>query len=107
MGNADLRHTHRMPARRTFPFGVPAGLQKHTMVNWTPMHIPQLTQHMRMDVRRIPASATRSRPNHAFIVEKTQPDGALFHQPMGQKREIIQSGACRLPAGHRHAVTCW
>jgi len=88
-----------LPGPPHVPFGVPAGLQKHTMVNWTPMHIPQPSQHMRIDVRQDPGMSYPKPANHAFIVEKTQPGGALFHQPIGQKREIIQGGAAACPPG--------
>jgi hypothetical protein len=53
------------------PLGVPAGLQKHVMVNHTHVSLPQPVTHERIDVKQEPGIRYPEPVNHVRIVERT------------------------------------
>jgi hypothetical protein len=53
------------------PLGVPAGLQRHEIVNHTQVHLPQPSTRERIDVRQEPGISYPEPANHARIVERT------------------------------------
>jgi hypothetical protein len=53
------------------PLGVPAGLQKQTIVNHTHVSLPQPVTHERIDVRQEPGISYPEPVNHVRIVERT------------------------------------
>jgi hypothetical protein len=53
------------------PLGVPAGLQKHVMVNHTHVSLPQPVKKERIDVKQVPGISYPEPANHARIVERT------------------------------------
>jgi hypothetical protein len=55
------------------PLGVPAGLQRHTMVNHTRVSLPEPVARERIDVRQEPGIHYPDPVNHIRIVERTTP----------------------------------
>ena len=53
------------------PLGVPAGLQKHTIVNHTIVSLPQPVTRERIDVRQSPGISYPEPVSHVRIVERT------------------------------------
>ena len=53
------------------PLGVPAGLQRDTIVNHTHVSLPQPVTHERIDVRQVPGIRYPDPVNHVRIVERT------------------------------------
>lgn len=74
------------------PLGVPAGLQKHTIVNHTKTHLPPPTEKVRIDVKQEPGFSYPKPASHAVIVEKTNKGGGWFSQPWFDKHEVIKPG---------------
>jgi hypothetical protein len=58
-----------LPGPPHIPLGSPAGLQKHTIRNHTPMHIPQPVKDVRIDVRQAPG---QSYPNPVSRIHMTE-----------------------------------
>jgi hypothetical protein len=61
-----------LPGPPHVPLGVPAGLQRHVIVNHTPVHLPQPTQQIRIDERQVPGMSYPAPANHVRIVERTR-----------------------------------
>ncbi len=55
------------------PLGVPAGLQRHEIVNHTFVSLPQPVKNERIDVRQEPGFRYPDPSNHVRIVERTGP----------------------------------
>jgi hypothetical protein len=89
-----------LPGPPHVPLGIPAGLQRHTMVNHTPIKMPGPTDHIRIDVKQEPGFSYPEPANHARIVEKTCKGPGKFTQPWLDKHEVIgpECGAA-CPAG--------
>jgi len=51
------------------PLGVPAGLQKHVMVNHTAVHLPEPVDKVRVDVKQEPGYSYPCPVNHVAITE--------------------------------------
>jgi hypothetical protein len=81
-----------LPGPPHVPHGVPAGLQKHVMKNHTHMHLPKPTRKVRIDVRQTPGFSYPKPANHAVVVERTMPGGAMFRQPHSNKHQIVDPG---------------
>ena len=86
-----------LPGPPHVPLGIPAGLQRHTIVNHTNVHLPQPTEHVRIDVKQEPGMSYPKPANHARIVEQTSPGGLLVRQPIGDKREVIRPDGTGAP----------
>lgn len=58
-----------LPGPPHVPLGAPAGLQKHTIRNHTPMHLPRPPSDLRMDIRQAPG---QSYPNPVSRIHMTE-----------------------------------
>jgi hypothetical protein len=67
-----------LPGPPHVPLGVPAGLQRHEIVNHTCVRLPEPTHEVRIDVKQKPGYSYPTPPNHVCIVEKTK---APCHPP--------------------------
>ena len=76
-----------LPGPPHVPLGVPAGLQRHVMVNHTKMHIPSPTKKFRIDVKQEPGLSYPKPVHHVDIVEKNHMPPVIFRQPIEDKRE--------------------
>lgn len=81
-----------LPGPPHVPLGIPAGLRRHTIANHTCVKVPPPTSAVRLDVRQDPGMHYPAPANHAWIVEQTLPRAPLFHQPPGDKHEVIRPG---------------
>jgi hypothetical protein len=81
-----------LPGPPHVPLGIPAGLQKHKIVNHTKVHLPHPTEHVRIDVKQKPGFHYPKPANHAVIVEKTHKGLGSFNQPLADRLEVIRSG---------------
>ena len=76
-----------LPGPPHIPLGMPAGLQKHVMVNHTKMHIPGPTRKMKIDVKEEPGFSYPQPVSHIHITEKTHVPPVIFRQPLSDKHE--------------------
>lgn len=87
-----------LPGPPHVPFGIPAGLQKQSIVNHTRVHLPCPTEHERIDVRQVPGMSYPKPVDHVRIVERTSPGCGYYKQPLFDRREKVcpggESGAC-------------
>jgi hypothetical protein len=58
------------------PLGVPAGLQGHTIVNHTVVHLPEPTHQVRVDVKQEPGMSYPAAADRVRIVERASVDRA-------------------------------
>jgi len=79
-----------LPGPPHVPLGVPAGLQRHTIVNHTAVQLPQPTEKVRIDVKQEPGISYPKPANHVRIVEQTTTGGMIFGQPLGDKYQVIR-----------------
>jgi len=82
-----------LPGPPHVPFGVPAGLQKHTIVNHTATCIPGPTKQVRIDVKQNPGFSYPAPANHVRIVEDAHKGLGHFRQPPLDKLELLRGGA--------------
>ena len=61
-----------LPGPPYLPYGSPAGLQKHTMVNHTRTNVPAPAARVRVDVAQHPGISAAAPATHARIVERTR-----------------------------------
>jgi hypothetical protein len=85
-----------LPGPPSVPLGVPAGLQKHTIVNHTSVRLPKPTEHVRVDVKQKPGISYPKPVDHVRIVERTTGGVGTYRQPLGDRRECVGSpcGEC-------------
>jgi len=80
------------------PLGVPAGLQRQTIVNHTHVSLPQPETHERIDVRQEPGIRYPDPSNHVRIVERTGPSlrssGSAPCPPDGSPAGSATSAPC-------------
>jgi hypothetical protein len=76
-----------LPGPPHVPLGVPAGLQKHVMVNHTKMHIPGPTKKLKIDVKEEPGFSYPEPVSHIHITEKSHVPPVIFRQPISDKHE--------------------
>ena len=76
-----------LPGPPHVPLGVPAGLQKHVMVNHTKMHIPGPTKRLKIDVKEEPGFSYPEPVSHIHITEKSHVPPVIFRQPLSDKHE--------------------
>lgn len=81
-----------LPGPPHVPFGVPAGMQKHVVRNWTHSHMPGPSKKVGINVLQTPGFNYPKPANHAFIHESTVAPPAFLHQPLGDKMEVIPKG---------------
>lgn len=74
-----------LPGPPHIPLGVSAGLQKHVMKNHTPMHLPQPTSNVHIDVRHQPGISYPQPANRVHISEQNIHPGVPFGRPPYEK----------------------
>ena len=60
-----------LPGPPHVPLGVPAGLKKHVIRNWTRHHIPDPVEKLKINVKQRPGLSYPQPPNRAWVVEDT------------------------------------
>src|SRR4029079_3904651 len=70
-----------LPGPPHIPLGVPAGLQRHEMVNETHMHIPPTTEALHIKVAQVPGLSYPKPADHVKIVERSIVPPVVFNQP--------------------------
>ena len=81
-----------LPGPPHIPLGVPAGLQSHTVKNWTRTHIPKPTRRVHINVEEKPGYSYPKPPNHVRIVEEASRDHKHpFKQPFQDMYQWIGS----------------
>ena len=78
-----------LPGPPSVPLGVPAGLQKHVIVNHTRVHLPKPTEKVKVDVKQKPGYSYPKPADHVRIVERTSPGVGRYEQPLGDRREQV------------------
>ncbi len=76
-----------LPGPPHIPMGIPAGLQRHSIVNHTKSKIPGPVGHFRMDVKQEPGYSYPLPVNHVNITERSYAPPVLFHQPKSDRHE--------------------
>ena len=76
-----------LPGPPHVPLGVPAGLQKHVIVNHTKSHIPPPTRKFKIDVKQQPGFSYPKPVSRVHITETTHVPPVIFRQPLGDKHE--------------------
>jgi hypothetical protein len=79
-----------LPGPPHVPLGVPAGLQKHVMRNFTPHHMPQPVQHFKVNVRRRPGYSYPKPPTRMHIAEQNLHPPLRYGQPHSEVRQHIK-----------------
>ena len=90
-----------LPGPPHIPLGIPAGLQRHTMRNFTHMNIPQPAKHFRINVRQKPGYSYPKPVTHMHIKEDMIHPALPFEQPHYDMHERIPGGA---PYGYNAAA---
>ena len=60
-----------LPGPAHVPLGVPAGLKKHVMHNWTSRHIPDPVNKVKINVKQRPGLSYPQPPSRAWVTEET------------------------------------
>jgi hypothetical protein len=81
-----------LPGPPHVPLGGPAGLKRHTIVNHTRVNVPEPSKHVRIDVKQSPGISYPRPANWAIIHERSTPGVGVYHQPSGEKRELVGNG---------------
>lgn len=89
-----------LPGPPHVPLGVPAGLKKHTMHNWTHRAIPDPVKHLKINVKQRPGLSYPQPPNRAWVVENAiHPMPFLGHDGGHDAGPDCPDGSCA-PASH-------
>ncbi len=80
-----------LPGPPSVPLGVPAGLQKHVIVNHTAVHLPEPTSKVRVDVKEEPGYSYPKPVDHVRIVERTAANEGVYRQPLADRHERVGS----------------
>jgi hypothetical protein len=83
-----------LPGPPHIPLGVPAGLQKHQMVNETHMHIPPPTDSMHIKVAQVPGLSYPKPVDHVKIVERSMVPPVVFNQPCDVAHQVVPGAEC-------------
>jgi len=86
-----------LPGPPSVPLGVPAGLQKHVIVNHTNVSLPGPTEKVRVDVKEEPGYSYPRPADHVRIVERTSGGEGWFTQPLSDRRACVRpegAGPC-------------
>jgi len=73
------------------PFGAPAGLNRHVMVDHTRKHIPGPTNKLRMDVKQTPGLSYPKPSNHMILTDRSHGASLNFRQPHRDKRYCVDA----------------
>jgi hypothetical protein len=82
-----------LPGPPHIPHGIPAGLKKHQMRNWTPHFLPQPTKHIHIGVRQSPGFSYPRPANNMWVHERTRHLMPRFRQPAYDRVQLIRDGA--------------
>lgn len=74
-----------LPGPPHVPLGVPAGLQRHQMVNKTKVHLPDPVEKVKMVVKQSPGMSYPKPPHHVSIHERSFAPGMKFPNPFWNK----------------------
>jgi hypothetical protein len=74
-----------LPGPPHIPLGVPAGLQKHVIRNYTPMYMPPPTRQVKMHVRQQPGYSYPRPPSRVFIREQSIHPTPRYGRPLCDK----------------------
>lgn len=85
------------------PLGIPAGLQKHVMVNHTKVHLPPPTEGERVDVKQVPGYSYPEPVSHVKVVESGHAGLGSYHGYHSVENDI--PALCQR-CGHQHPVDC-
>jgi hypothetical protein len=78
-----------LPGPPHIPLGGPAGLMKHKMVNHTHMNLPDPTRTVKVNVKQRPGLSYPKPPARVFIKETTIENPLNYHQPAGNKFQML------------------
>ncbi|MEQ8786050.1 MAG: hypothetical protein RIC55_07110 [Pirellulaceae bacterium] len=81
-----------LPGPPHIPHGIPAGLKKHQMRNWTPHFLPQPTKHIHIGVRQSPGFSYPRPANNMWVHERTRHLMPHFRQPAYDRVQLIRDG---------------
>jgi hypothetical protein len=90
-----------LPGPPHIPHGIPAGLKKHSIKNWTPHFLPGPTKHVHVGVKQTPGYSYPRPANHMFVHERTRHLMPRFRQPSYDKRQLVGDG---LGAAYGHGA---
>jgi hypothetical protein len=93
-----------LPGPPHVPLGAPAGLQRHTMVNHTPVHLPGPTDNVRVDVMQKPGMSYPKPANRALILEETSTGPLFYRQPVDSSHQLIRGGTGGAPCPEEAAT---
>ena len=88
------------------PLGVPAGLERHTMVNHTCVHLPEPEHSERIDVKQYPGISYPQPVNHVRIVEETHTGVGFAHQPYEDAHQVYRPGPEAMGGGCPAPAAC-
>ena len=80
-----------LPGPPHIPLGIPAGLQKHKIRNYTPTHLPKPTRAVRVHVRQQPGYSYPRPPSRVFIREQNIHPSSPFKQPFTDKHQRVDT----------------
>ncbi|MDG2207366.1 MAG: hypothetical protein P8K78_05635 [Pirellulales bacterium] len=79
-----------LPGPPHVPLGVPAGLQSHSIKNWTRVHMPEPTKRVHINVEQKPGYSYPQPANRVRIVEQASKDHKhAFRQPWRDRYQWI------------------
>jgi hypothetical protein len=79
-----------LPGPPHIPLGVPAGLQRHTMKNHTPRHIPGPVEKFNIHVRQQPGYSYPKPPSTMHVLEQNIHPPLRFGQPHYDWHQRVQ-----------------
>ena len=94
-----------LPGPPHVPLGVPAGLQKNTIVNHTRVNLPKPTEAVRIDVKEKPGYSYPKPVDHVRIVERDESPAGLYRPSACDRHEMICDPCVggSVPCVRRHA----
>ncbi|MCH2119336.1 MAG: hypothetical protein MK161_16765 [Pirellulales bacterium] len=79
-----------LPGPPHVPLGIPAGLQSHSIKNWTRVHMPEPTKRVRINVEQKPGYSYPKPASRVRIVEQASRDHKhAFRQPAKDRYQWI------------------
>ena len=81
-----------LPGPPHVPLGAPAGLRTHVVKNHTSVHVPEPVRKVQIDVKQTPGISYPKPVDHVRIVERTAGGLGAYHQPLGNRRQVVQEG---------------
>src|SRR5262249_40885443 len=78
-----------LPGPPHVPLGVPAGLQRHEIVNDTHMHIPPPTENFKIKVAEVPGLSYPKPVSRVNITEYSTVPPVEFNQPCDVKHQVV------------------